>query len=322
MKKQFTQSKLSTPRSIKGLTLIEVLIALAIGALILGTSFAITMSNRKLVTRDQTRTAVNQNARSALDIIGADIRNAGERLSARNNIRISAIELVNGNELIVRRNLLNTVLPMCEGDGLIKDSTEKEIIIGYTDNLLGVDLNLNPECRIVDTVNDGVIMSDSYAAWKSYRGNEDNDEARAFIFTTSGKSEFFTYSSEDTVLQAGVTRFRIHRKNGKWQNTYALNERPSIILLEEKHYRINNGVLEVITDKDTTNIEKVVSGITGFSVKAFMQDGTTKTTLDSSIPWNTVASIEVSIKTKVKIGGEETERTLTSSFFPRNILSN
>src|SRR5699024_1448932 len=102
----------STERRTAGLTLVELLIAVLVGALILGVAFSLTMSNRRLFQSDRSRTEANQNLRVALDLIGADARIAGDLMDDR-NLPLPAIEVRGGNELIFRRKLVSGTLPLC-----------------------------------------------------------------------------------------------------------------------------------------------------------------------------------------------------------------
>ncbi len=63
-----------------GFALVEMLAALTVAALATAAALTLTLSSRKLYETDQRRTDVNQNLRSALDLIGIDLRQAGERL--------------------------------------------------------------------------------------------------------------------------------------------------------------------------------------------------------------------------------------------------
>lgn len=61
----------------KGFTLVEILVALGIAGLLLGIVLSTTLGHRRLYVLDQNRTAANQNLRAALDILVADLRQAG-----------------------------------------------------------------------------------------------------------------------------------------------------------------------------------------------------------------------------------------------------
>ncbi len=109
-------------RRTSGVTLIELLISVAVGLIIITSAFGLTMSNRQLLAVDQERTEVNQNLRSALDIIGADVRVTGERLGSTG---VPAMAVRNGNELVLRRSVHDDVMPACS------DSTDYPTIYDH-----------------------------------------------------------------------------------------------------------------------------------------------------------------------------------------------
>ncbi len=97
-----------------GFTLVEILVALGIASLLLGVILSTTLGHRRLYVLDQNRTAANQNLRAALDILVADLRQAGERLP----LDFPAVEVRNGTELVLRRNLFDVVLSLCDRNGI------------------------------------------------------------------------------------------------------------------------------------------------------------------------------------------------------------
>jgi prepilin-type N-terminal cleavage/methylation domain-containing protein len=86
----------------KGFTLIEVLIALAIGSMILGVAFALTMTNRKLLVQDRTLNDISQNLQAAAEIMTDDIRLAGADLgSPPSQMPI----IITANSIVLARDL-------------------------------------------------------------------------------------------------------------------------------------------------------------------------------------------------------------------------
>ena len=110
-----TSSKRSIRGSSDGFSILELLVALTIVSVVGGAALSLALSSRGVFEQDQQRTAVNQNLRSGIDLLGIDLRQAGERMPGN----APAIEIVNGassgpDQLIVRRNLLDYVLPVCK----------------------------------------------------------------------------------------------------------------------------------------------------------------------------------------------------------------
>ena len=101
-----------TPSCDRGFTLVELLVANLLGVIVVGMTISVVLQNRDLYQHDITRTRLNQNLRSALDVIGINAREAGENLPAG----FPAVEVIDGppDELILRRNLIDEVLKLCQ----------------------------------------------------------------------------------------------------------------------------------------------------------------------------------------------------------------
>ena len=114
MGKHDTRLIRSFASSDSGFTLLELLVTTVLGLLLIALILGTITANRRLYKEDIVRTKVNQNLRGAMDIIGSDIRLAGENLGPT----FPAIQLTNGtaggpDTLILRRNLLPEVLQVC-----------------------------------------------------------------------------------------------------------------------------------------------------------------------------------------------------------------
>ena len=101
-----------------GVTLVELLITVVIGVVILGLTFSIVMANRQLMTRDQVNTELGQNLRIGADILGDDLRVAGQGF----------INVVAGNmPLTIQNNVItirNRFIEVDEDTGAITNITQ------------------------------------------------------------------------------------------------------------------------------------------------------------------------------------------------------
>jgi hypothetical protein len=296
------RSKLSLRSSASGFTLLELLVtsvlALILGALIVSE----TVSSKRIFAYDMVRTRIDQNLRSAMDVLASNLRVGGENLPSV----FPAFEIVNGSgsdpdELYVRRNLIDEVLSVCQN--ITAGSTALQIYFA-------VAAPPSAACTYSG-------QTHNYNSWRDYR-QANGDAVDAYIFDVSTKQgEFFRYSNEGD----SGTEYHITRTSGSWQNAYLVNS-ASIYILEEWRFRLENGVLQLLENGETTSPKNIASGITQFSVKALMQDGSTKTTLLRTDDWSEIDSIEVTLAGEDSFERRKVSRSLTSSFFPRNILSN
>ena len=303
--KLFTQWKQFLRDSNSGFTVMELLVASTLGMMMMAMTVGAAMANRNLFHYDIVRTGLNQNIRSAMDLIGVNSREAGENLPAT----FPAVEIIDNDpdpdELILRRNLLDEVLKVCVE--ITDGSTNTEIYFAHS--------------GVSGCAHSG--QQQNYNTWSAYRTGE-GGSVKAYIYNSdSNVGEFFDYISEN---DNGVDEMYIQRSAGTWQNDYDVG--PSVVyILEDWHFQIGQDwtgedMLQVIENGDTANPMNVVFGITDFTVNARLQDGTVQAAFGAADEWTDLESIEV------MLGGADTYREqdvtgdLTAKFFPRNILSN
>uniref|UniRef100_A0A7C5VGT2 Prepilin-type N-terminal cleavage/methylation domain-containing protein n=1 Tax=Thermus caliditerrae TaxID=1330700 RepID=A0A7C5VGT2_9DEIN len=305
-----------------GFTLIELLVALGIGALLLGLLLSTTLTNRRLYLLDQSRTAANQNLRAALDLLVADVRQAGERLPAD----FPAVEVKQGtggapDQLILRRNLLDEVLLLCDRNGISGNQDNIPVAV-RPQNLDQIPEAYRGICQFRD--GDGNGIDDRIDRWQAYRCAQDGnpacatgtghgDKVWAYLYNPqTGQGEGFLYDDED---QSGV---KIHKGNAQsWQRPYPLGSR--IYLLEERRYFLEGDGLKLAENgMDGSRAKGVVVGVRDFQVRVqvggawlsadFPQTGQT---------WRALQGLE--LRLRVRVG--QVERELVTKAFPRNVLS-
>ncbi|MCC6220932.1 MAG: prepilin-type N-terminal cleavage/methylation domain-containing protein [Deltaproteobacteria bacterium] len=299
--KQFLHS------SDKGFTLVELLVSTALGLLITGSIISVTMSSRNLYQYDIIRTRLNQELRSSLDVLGANVREAGENLSST----FDAIVLTNGtginnsDELVLRRNLKDEVLKVCQPIAAASSTT----------SIYFADSSATAGCAYTDNTY-------AYSVWQTYR-NEQDGVVRAFIYNQSTRQgEFFNYISETDT----GTELIIQKSAGAWQYDYPV-ESSAVYLLEEWHFSLQehdlgDNYLEVIENGDDANPLNIMYGLANFQVRAVMADGTVKNELDIADRWTDLQALDITVSAEDSWKDRNINKTITSRFFPRNVLSN
>lgn len=311
MTARFTKLRRFTLSSDSGLTIVELLVASFISLLIVGMSIGLTLSTRQLYFYDSTRIELSQNLRGAIDLVGIDIREGGERLNGsfpavviNDNVGGTGVD-----ELILRRNLLDEVLVVCRNVAAGSSATE-------------IYLNLTGSTNAACTFG---AQASNIAKWTTYRGTHgEGGVLKAYIFDQTTKlGEFFDYNNEvnngtDVYLQnAGHT----------FTNSYT-GGAAAVYIIEEQKYGVSDDLLKLVVDDDTANPFNVVFGLTDFEVIARMQDGTTKNAFAITDDWSTIESVQVTLEGTLPITGkagtlgQELEKSVSARFFPRNILSN
>ena len=285
----------------RGFTLLELLVATSLTSIIMAMVIGAMMINRQAYYEDVVRTKINSNIRSSLDIISMNVRQAGENLQDS----FPAILLEDGvtatsDRLTLRRNLLPEVMTLC-----------LNATAGFT-NLTISSLSLSdPECITTNVQN-------SYDAFQQMRTSE-GGSTRIYIYDQISKQgEFLDYVGE--FVSGGV---HVITTSPVTIDYDAMTT--SLYMIEEYQFELSatDNTLELYEDGDTSTPRSVAFEISGLSVEIEMQDGSVVTVLDSSssYTWKDIRQVLLTLD------GEDTYRkrtitsSLTSGYFPRNVLS-
>ncbi len=267
-------------------------------------TLSLAVSSRGIYEADEARTQLNQKLRSALDIIATDLRQAGERLPGD----FPAIEIVDGgagvpDRIVVRRALLETVLPLCVDH--IGPGAEIFVATAVTPP---------PGCTPI-TDGDGDGFPDNMGDWRAQR-LAGGGTLRAYIYDpVTRNGEFLDYSDED----AGA--YSIHRGDAiPWAHDYRVVNLSRVYILEERSYALSGTTLQLVID-GTPTIFDVVDSINDMQAVVNLQDGSTQDSFGTADLWAELASIEVSLVGVGQHRDAQLVRELSTAVFPRNVLS-
>jgi len=306
-------------KSTRGFTLIELLIALAVGMLILTASFTLVLSNKAVYNLDSARTKVNQNLRAGLDIISADIRQAGERLGGD----FPAVEVILGvgldsDTLVLRRNLIDDVLPVCSN--VVGGSTKIWVAQQPAPALPSVN---------IDCLNSSTGLTNFRAQRLSSGG-----AIRAYIYDpVNFTGEFVRYTNDDASVGGVSKSMDVQPESGVWQNTYLASNQPRMYIIEERRFFTDTAKKDIvmkITGGPGTGEpldQPMVTNIEDFQVSAYIVASPTPslsggTGALSGGNWKKLAFVRLEVKGKSMQDSSRTlTRTLTDDALPRNVLS-
>lgn len=301
MLKQFIQNLNSIKTNENGFTLIELMVTLLVGMLVMVIGYSSMLTVRNAFLDDVSKIHVNQNARSALDVIGIATREAGENLDAY----FPAIEVIedgDNSRLVIRRNLLDEVLKLCTQIDQGSSNTEIYFAIPGTQQ--------------------GCIRGDqlhNFNVWSNYRNNSIN-QVRAFIYDSSTKQgEFFTYIGE---FDTGDSLY-IQTEPHTWANDYSATS-GAVYILEEWIFQMNDDILQIIENGKTDSPLNVANGFERFEVEINLQDNTIQNIFTPQENWTQIKGVKVRIKNNpvLTVKGKSIYNSeVSASFFPRNILS-
>ena len=287
------------------------MIAMIVTSVIAATVLSVTLSSRRLLRKDQQRSQVNQDLRLGLDLLGVDIRQAGERLPAD----FPALEIVDGasgapDTLIIRRNLLDQVLPVCKK--ITKDTSTDQVRISK----VTVPPDVPPKgCGpVADDDADG--WPENLEPWRDYRDGN-GGVVKAYVFNpVKHWGEFFLFDGDGSNTQY------IHKADtGNWLHTYRVNQQCRVYIIQERRYELNGDVLELVLDEDAGTTQRLLHGVTDFQIQAVMSDGSVTDALNVADEWGDLAALKVTLTAESEETGQPMTREVSARFFPRNVLS-
>lgn len=295
------KQKRSLHNCAKGFTLVELLVASFISLLVLALTLATVIANKRVFQLDVARTSLNQNIRAVMDILGANVREAGENLGAG----FPAVEIINGadgapDRLILRRNLVDEVLKLCQAISAGTSNTDVYFATSGTE----------AGCSYSDNQN-------NYNSWRNFRLAEGGStQAYAFNFSTR-QGEFFPYLSE----QDGGSSLYLQTTAGAWLYDYPVGP-AAVYLLEEWAFQMVGDVLQLVINGDGDNPLNIADQLQSFQVEVIMQDGSSRNSFGVTDNWTQIRGIEILIEGITTVAGENITAQQNMRFYPRNILSN
>jgi type IV pilus assembly protein PilW len=284
------------------------LVAMVVTSVIASAVLSVTISSRRVLRKDQRRSQLNQDLRLGLDLLGVDVRQAGERLPAD----FPAMEIVDGgggtsDTLIIRRNLLDEVLPVCER---IEANT-------FTSSVRIAQDILDPPkgCRpVLDDNGDG--WPDNLEPWRDLR-DASGGRLQAYIFNpVTNVGEYFVYDSDGS-----DTEHIGKADTGNWQHTYEVDQQCRIYIIEERRYEVSGDVLQLVIDGETGSAQRMLHGVTDFQLQAMLADGTVSDALGVADDWSDLAAVSVTLAAESEESGDPMTREVSARFLPRNVLS-
>ena len=313
--------------NVRGYSFLELVVGATLASLTLSLAFSVVFSNRNLYVRDNARINTNQNIRTAIDLIGADVRQTGEFITDRNfPVIVLTDDPVNGDTLTIRRGLEETLLPVC-----------LDVVDGVTDIAIALPNPAIAACsRVAREADASGVWPDNIFTWQTIRQDANGNSINAFIFdedNSPSDGEFFVYTDERrTPAEAPVTpdslsTYALTSNNGTWLNSYSPDgaNLPTLALLEQRRFWLDengNLVLDFVDVDGNVNNQFVVSDVTEFQVQLTMQDGTVRTTFNPGDDWSQIASVDITLSGSSAFNATDSiDQTITSSFLPRNVLS-
>lgn len=295
-------------RSQSGASLIEMLVAVTVAGLVAAGALSMALSTRRLYSTDERRTDLNQQLRTGMDLLGVELRQSGQGLPQD----FPALEIADGggtnpDTVTLRRNLHGTVLPVC---GAITAGTS-------VDELRAADSGGSPPAGctpLADTDADG--WPDNIDEWRDHRTAQ-GGAVDIYVFNpVSGAGQFVEFDGDGSTGDfLGVD------SPASWQISCLVTEQCRAYILEEHRYVVNAGVLRYSINGNVADTIDLIDHVTGFQAVARFVDGSSQNTLAIADDWSELRTLEITLSGQVVVEQRTIDRTLTSAFLPRNVIS-
>ncbi len=304
-----TPLKQSSHTCNSGFSLTELLVGMTLTLVVFGAALVLSVGSKRIYDADKRRTDTNQNLRASKELLVSDLRQIGERLATD----FPAFEIINGaggapDEIVIRRNLLDTVLRVCRE---VKNQ-KRRIYVGEK------TLPPPPGCTLLPD-DDANGFPDNVDDWRDLRLAIGGSNVRGYIYDpVSGNGEFFTYRRERNLTEH---LFLLTAPTPNWKYTYPVANQCRLYFLEERRYQLNGDLFELVVNGDTARPQTIANEIVNFQATANMKVGAPKTTFGAGDSWSDLRGIQVSLESEVPLRDTVLHRSWQSEILPRNVIS-
>ena len=284
-----------------GFTLLEAIVAAGLTTLTTGLIFVSVLTVRDGYVNDVHRTRINSNLRSAMDILSMQIRQAGEYLPAL----LPAVELIDGgvlsDELILRRGLIPEVLTLCE-----------DAVVGSSILILSSGDLADSACYVGN-------IAPTFATFLGHLHGSESGILRLLLFDRAAL-EYEIIEVREGELIGEEYRFTTSTLTRSYPRIST-----SIYLVEEMRFlRLSEEESLSVLANHISDVPRALAfHVDAFDVSLVMQDGTTadEFSISDTVTWKDIKLVSVHLTGSDAFKGREFSSSISSEFFPRNVLS-
>jgi prepilin-type N-terminal cleavage/methylation domain-containing protein len=360
MAPKFTNSLVPMRTLNKGFTIPELLVGLIMAGIISVVAFNLFEQTTASYSRDKSRVDTGQNLSGLLELVGNDIKQAGEQIG---DARFPAIQISqNGSaSTLTIRKAIGETLTLCTtipktGAGsaiLSAGAADQDIVI--LDRAEAASTVCNPSTPDASSfrlpVVDGVTtlidkLPPTLADWTEIRYRQPNNKGRIAIFNGSGHIHTFDYKTEAKVISPNE-KYTVTINNCATGTTPCLQGLPddttnspfngyakgnTIYLIEERTYRYDADSKELKLKVNGENEQTLITGVDRFEVKALINGASEpqitiplKDDTKSYDNWKNIKGVQISLKLAKPSSGNITynadDYESSGTFYPRNVMS-
>jgi Tfp pilus assembly protein PilV len=341
-------------RQSAGLSLLELLVTTVISTVILSVTLGLIVTQRRQYLNQQAATETGQTLQAGLEMMGNDIREAGEYAGAQTGLPI--LILKNGvsgqpDQITVQRKLLAQELNVCQ-----------TISAGTSISQITVSDKNDPSCGYSD--GDGNKIPDDVQEWKSFRCQQDGvvgcqttavpvncqlsssrssgrECAIAYLYdSVKGIGQFLVYAGEKQdpfnanryQLLVRPLKADLVFSESNFTANYAKADRPRLYILDQRQYSLSDAnpagdrILQLqFTDAQNSVHYQIVNQLQDLQIQ-IQSDSGPKEAFNAgtppSDPWKTVQAVEVTLTAANPAPNAAIPiQRFTSKFYPRNTVS-
>lgn len=326
------RSKRKRPAQV-GFTLVELLVALALLMVVLTIAFNAFNSSNRLVEADTARVIGNQNVQTALDLLAADLRQAGENLEL--DLGISGVEFDNAQQtLTVRRSIPPLTAAQAASDPTLAGQAIKRMPLcaknGSQFQIVGPPpgSTTTASACVYNAGTDGEDVN--VKLWRVYFASQDNRPQAALLYRPpTGSTPALIRKTVVTGIGATSTAGSLRRVNvtldAAVPSDFTATNGSLLILVDEREYLRAEGELRLALGGETSaQAQTVAFDVTNLKMSALLaEDGTSAEETVASLalngPWRRVKQVSVELTAGAGGQGRGAARTYKTQVFPRNV---
>lgn len=299
---------------------------MALFLIVLTIAFSAFASTNKLVETDTGRVMANQNVQTALDLMAADVRQAGENLEL--NLGISGLEFSNADKtLTVRRSI-----PPLPSTGLKLAQLPLCYVSGTTVQVVGPPPGSSATtARCTYSDGDGDGEHDNITPWRTYFATQEGRPQAALLYRPKSGStpalirRTTVRSIEPQAIQnlsGGVILRRVNVTLGESvPGTFTPANNSLLILVDERRYVLVGTELRLaLGGQRDDEAQPVAFDVSDLSLSATLANpNETVSSMSLTGPWARVKSVALGLTANGAGQGRGNARTYQASVFPRNV---
>jgi len=305
--------------------MIELLVSMGIFALVITAAINVVTSSLALYRADQGRLGVNRNARSTFDLMGNDIRQAGERLG-NDFPAITLTQDSNTNAVLtLRRGLADSPLPVCSpvgaGGTVLYVNAYNPYLQRFQDGSTNMPASCPTDPQDLTSFNAQLAAGVNTAYIYDVKANTGSWAKVTNIVS-------FPYNGS-TIQALQLSNLKDGSYDPRRVNVSDVTGRDvRIYLLEERKYTLAGSTLVMGLNGQDPNV--ATPNVQSYTVTPYLEGNPpvaatlpfpNGTTSNHVTTWRDLAYLDVTLSLSDTHGSKTVRRTVTERYNPRNALS-